>query len=411
MHRIVLLLLSIWLPTLLLGQDLSGRWIGTFTPNQEQDGKVYSYELDIKELPNHNLSVITYTKISNNFSAKAIANGMHSESTQLVSVIETKFENIQLLGNFQACLMTNYLTYNTIRGRETLEGTYISSNSKLGKDCGSGIVYLEKAVPFVKMLPKNVAGQNNKLITKNNKKIEQPENKTAPINKLVLQNTTPASTKNNIVSNIKETVVPSNSTSLQKKNRDNTSKSSKEAPPISLDNSTNVNLIEQSISKTKEENTVPTNSNSNSNSNSISTINSNSNSIDNAKSTNRSQILPYVLIGRENKLVSKITVTSPHISFDLYDNGTIDNDSIMIYDNKIQILANQRLSYKAIHFELDFNKEVTEHEIIIVAQNLGSVPPNTALMILKEGNSRKEYFITSTLQTNAMLIINYKAPN
>jgi hypothetical protein len=411
MHRIVLLLLSIWLPTLLLGQDLSGRWIGTFTPNQEQDGKVYSYELDIKELPNHNLSVITYTKISNNFSAKAIANGMHSESTQLVSVIETKFENIQLLGNFQACLMTNYLTYNTIRGRETLEGTYISSNSKLGKDCGSGIVYLEKAVPFVKMLPKNVAGQNNKLITKNNKKIEQPENKTAPINKLVLQNTTPASTKNNIVSNIKETVVPSNSTSLQKKNRDNTSKSSKEAPPISLDNSTNVNLIEQSISKTKEENTVLTNSNSNSISTINSNSNSNSNSIDNAKSTNRSQILPYVLIGRENKLVSKITVTSPHISFDLYDNGTIDNDSIMIYDNKIQILANQRLSYKAIHFELDFNKEVTEHEIIIVAQNLGSVPPNTALMILKEGNSRKEYFITSTLQTNAMLIINYKAPN
>ena len=74
MHRIVLLLLSIWLPTLLLGQDLSGKWKGTFTPNQEQDGKIYSYELDIKELPNHSLSVVTYTKISNNFSAKAIAN-------------------------------------------------------------------------------------------------------------------------------------------------------------------------------------------------------------------------------------------------------------------------------------------------------------------------------------------------
>ena len=407
MHRIVLLLLSIWLPTLLLGQDLSGRWIGTFTPNQEQDGKVYSYELDIKELPNHSLSVVTYTKISNNFSAKAIANGIHSESTQLVSVIETKFENMQLLGNFQACLMTNYLTYNTIRGRETLEGTYISSNSKLGKDCGSGIVYLEKVVPFVKMIPKNIAGQNNKLITKNNKKIEQPENKPAPINKLVLQNNPPTNTKNNIVSNIKKSVAPLNSTSLEKTNKDNIPKATKEDAPISKVNTTNANIIEQPITKIKEENTVPPNNNNNNNSNSI--INGNTN--DNAKSTNRSQILPYVLIGRENKLVSKITVTSPHISFDLYDNGTIDNDSIMIYDNKIQILANQRLSYKAIHFELDFNKEVTEHEIIIVAQNLGSVPPNTALMILKEGNSRKEYFITSTLQTNAMLIINYKAPN
>jgi len=405
MHRIVLLLLSIWLPTLLLGQDLSGKWKGSFTPNQEQDGKIYSYELDIKELPNHSLSVVTYTKISNNFSAKAIANGIHSESTQLVSVIETKFENMQLLGNFQACLMTNYLTYNTIRGRETLEGTYISSNSKLGKDCGSGSVYLEKVVPFVKMIPKNVAGQNNKSITKNNKKIEQPENKTAPINKLVLQNNPPTNIKNNIVSNIKKTVAPLNSTSLQKTNKDNIPKATKEDSPNSIVNTTNANIIEQPITKIKEENTVPPNNNSNSNSI------TNSNANDNAKSTNRNQILPYVLVGRENKLVSKITVNSSHISFDLYDNGTIDNDSIMVYDNKIQILANQRLSFKAIHFELDFNKEVTEHEIIIVAQNLGSVPPNTALMILKEGNRRKEYFITSTLQTNAMLIINYKAPN
>ena len=362
MRRIILLLLPIWLPTLLIGQDLSGKWKGSFTPNQDQDGKVFSYELEIKEFPNHSLSVITYTKISNNFSAKAIANGMHSESTQLVSVIETKFENMKLLGNFQACLMTNYLTYNTIRGRETLEGTYISSNSTLGKDCGSGIVYLEKEIPFVKLIPKNVAGQNNKSITTN-----------------------------------KKTVTTANSTSVQnsKTNQDKMPKADKEAlssipkvsnPPIAT-------IIEQPITEVKADNTIP------------------SNSIDNAKSTNRTQILPYVLVGRENKLVSKITVNSPHISFDLYDNGTIDNDSIMVYDNKNRILNNQRLSYKAIHFELDFSKEVLEHEIIIVAQNLGTVPPNTALMILKDGSARKEYFITSTLQTNAMLIINYKAPN
>jgi len=402
MHRIVLLLLSIWLPTLLLGQDLSGKWKGSFTPNQDQDGKVYSYELDIKELPNHSLSVVTYTKISNNFSAKAIANGMHSESTQLVSIIETKFENMYLLGNFQACLMTNYLTYNTIRGRETLEGTYISSNSKLGKDCGSGIVYLEKEVPFAKVMPKNVIGQNKKSIT-TTKKTAQPENKQAPINKLVSQSIPPTSAKNNIVSNSKKIVVPSNSTSLQNSitYQENKPKAVKESPlPISTINTkATTNLIEQAITNTKEENTVPP------------TSTSNNNSSDYAKPTNRTQILPYVLVGRENKLVSKITVSSPHVSFDVYDNGTIDNDSIMVYDNKIQVLTNQRLSYKAIHFELDFSKEVPEHEIIIVAQNLGSVPPNTALMILKDGNSRKEYFITSTLQTNAMLIINYKAPN
>ena len=70
MRRIVLLLLPFWLPTLLLGQNLSGKWKGVFAPNQDQDGKVYSYEVEIKELPNHTLSVVTYTKFSNNFSAK-----------------------------------------------------------------------------------------------------------------------------------------------------------------------------------------------------------------------------------------------------------------------------------------------------------------------------------------------------
>ena len=396
MHRIVLLLLPIWLPTLLLGQDLSGKWKGFFTPNQDQDGKVYSYELDIKEQPNHTLSVITYTRSSNNFSAKAIASGMHSENTQLVSIIETKFENMRLLGNFQACLMTNYLTYNTIRGKETLEGTYISSNSKMGKDCGSGTVYLEKEVPFVKLMPKNAIEQNKKSIT-TTKKTAQPENKRAPINKLVSQSILPTSAKNNIVSNNKKIVTSSNSTSLQntKTNQDNNPKIVKESPLlISTINSTaTTNLIEPPIAQVKDENAVTSNSSAN------------------AKQSNRTPILPYVLVGRENKLVKTITVNNPHISFDMYDNGTIDNDTIMVYDNKIQLLIDQRLSYKSIHFELDFNNNTPAHEIVIVAKNLGSVPPNTALMILKDGSSRKEFYITTTLQTNAMLQINYKAPN
>ena len=269
---------------------------------------------------------------------------------------------MQLLGNFQACLMTNYLTYNTIRGRETLEGTYISSNSKLGKDCGSGSVYLEKVVPFVKMIPKNIAGQNNKLIIKNNKKIEQPENKPVPINKLVLQNNPPTNTKNNIVSNIKKSVAPLNSTSLEKTNKDNIPKATKEDAPIAKVNTTNANIIEQPITKIKEEHTVPPNNNSNSISNSI--INGNTN--DNAKSTNRSQILPYVLIGRENKLVSKITVTSPHISFDLYDNGTIDNDSIMVYDNKIQNLHTVFIYF----FDIFTSKCLIAMQSVLVLMNM-----------------------------------------
>ena len=371
MRRIVLLLLPIWLPTLLIGQDLSGKWKGVFTPNQDQEGKVYNYEVEIKELPNHSLSVVTYTRFSNNFSAKASATGMHSPNTELVSIVESKFEDMRLSGNFQACLMSSYLTYNTIRGRETLEGTYISSNSKMGKDCGSGTIYLEKEIPLAQLFA--LQSKKQRPITTNTR------NKT---NELVVNNklaTTKLSEKKSV----------GTKTNLEQL-----------ANPSSANNSPTANaLIEQPKNtslQTKEE----------SNSSSTSPAN-----IENTKPSNRGQILPYVLVGRENKLVNKINVSSTHISFDMFDNGTIDNDSIMVFDNKVQILNNQRLSYKAIHFELNFSKETPEHEIIIVAQNLGTVPPNTALMVLKDGTTRKEFYITSTLQTNAMLIINYKAPN
>ena len=381
MRRIVLLLLPFWLPTLLLGQDLSGKWKGVFAPNQDQDGNVYSYELEIKELPNHTLSVVTYTKFSNNFSAKAIASGMHSENTELVSVIETKLENLKLLGNFQACLMSNYLTYNTIRGRETLEGTYISSNSKMGKDCGSGTVYLEKEVPIVKLIPKKLPAIENKV----------------QVNKQVIaKNKFPITTKNtNPIATSKASAAKPIAVAATK---------AATAASIATTPSSSPN-IKSEIAPTQTFVEIDKDAKSNNTANNI------SNSIALKEKSNDKQILPFVLIGRENKLVKNITVTSPHISFDMYDNGTIDNDTILVYDNKVLLLNDKGLSYKSVHFELDFSKEVPTHEIIIVAKNLGTVPPNTALMILKEGSNRKEYYIMTNMQTNAMLMINYKAPN
>jgi hypothetical protein len=381
MRRIVLLLLPFWLPTLLLGQDLSGKWKGVFAPNQDQDGNVYSYELEIKELHNHTLSVVTYTKFSNNFSAKAIASGMHSENTELVSVIETKFENLKLLGNFQACLMSNYLTYNTIRGRETLEGTYISSNSKMGKDCGSGTVYLEKEVPIVKLIPKKLPAIENKV----------------QVNKQVIaKNKFPITTKNT-------NPIATSKASAAKPIAEAATKAAT-AASIATTPSSSPN-IKSEIAPTQTFVEIDKDAKSNNTANNI------SNSIALKEKSNDKQILPFVLIGRENKLVKNITVTSPHISFDMYDNGTIDNDTILVYDNKVLLLNDKGLSYKSVHFELDFSKEVPTHEIIIVAKNLGTVPPNTALMILKEGSNRKEYYIMTNMQTNAMLMINYKAPN
>jgi hypothetical protein len=118
--------------------------------------------------------------------------------------------------------------------------------------------------------------------------------------------------------------------------------------------------------------------------------------------------LAWVLVGRENKLVKKIITNSKKISLDLFDNGTIDNDTIIVFDNKKLLVNKKRLSYKAIHLEFDFTENLREHEVIIVAHNMGTVPPNTALLLFKDGKVRQEYFITSTNKINAKILIVYE---
>jgi hypothetical protein len=44
----------------------------------------------------------------------------------------------------------------------------------------------------------------------------------------------------------------------------------------------------------------------------------------------------------------------------------------------------------------------------MVAENLGSIPPNTALMIVTAGAKRDEVFISSSKQKNAKVVLDLK---
>jgi len=385
MRSLVYLILAFCIPTLVLGQDLTGKWRGYFTPSNELDGKMVTYEIVIKENPDHTLTANTYSRISNNFTANALATGMHSENTQLVSIIETRFDKMKLVGNFQACLMSNFLSYRLVRGHEILEGTYTANNETLGKDCGGGKVYLEKEGLIVKEFsPKTILPKNNITAEVNSKKII-PTSIVAAKN--IEKENKPKQAKQSLV--VKEVLTKTNKTIAIPTKTTQTSSAEHNAVPI--------NLVQ---TNTVQTNTPAVNVPENSKAAVIIETNTSTNT---SASKSSGQILPWVLVGRENKLVKQVLVNSASISIDLYDNGTIDNDTIMIFDNKKLLLDNRRLSYKATHFDISFSNETNKHEIIIVAQNLGTVPPNTALMVVKDGSSRQEIYITSTLSVNAMI--------
>jgi hypothetical protein len=111
---------------------------------------------------------------------------------------------------------------------------------------------------------------------------------------------------------------------------------------------------------------------------------------------------------RENVLSKEILVDSDSLNVDFYDNGEVDGDSISIFYNDKLISFNRILSTKAVHFRvgLDTTKEI--NEISMFADNLGTIPPNTALMVVTDGKKRYEISMNSDLKQNATLRIRRK---
>lgn len=106
---------------------------------------------------------------------------------------------------------------------------------------------------------------------------------------------------------------------------------------------------------------------------------------------------------RNNSLLKTIEVENETFTVDLYDNGEIDGDSITLTYNGKTLLQHKRLTDKAISLTLDANNGKDINELVMYAENLGSIPPNTALMVVTDGNNRYEVRITSDTQKNGTI--------
>ena len=111
---------------------------------------------------------------------------------------------------------------------------------------------------------------------------------------------------------------------------------------------------------------------------------------------------------RENVVTNEIEVASDSISVDFYDNGEIDGDSISVFFNKQLLAFSQRLSSRSIHFSLKLDSTKDVQELSMYADNLGSIPPNTALMIVSDGKRQQEIRLASNLDKNATIRIRRK---
>ena len=89
------------------------------------------------------------------------------------------------------------------------------------------------------------------------------------------------------------------------------------------------------------------------------------------------------------------------IRVDLYDNGQIDNDTVSVYINDRQVISKQMITAKPITFYISLSEDKHFDKIKLIAENLGSIPPNTALMVITTTKKKYDVFLSSNYEKSA----------
>ncbi len=114
---------------------------------------------------------------------------------------------------------------------------------------------------------------------------------------------------------------------------------------------------------------------------------------------------------RLNSVLKYLQIDNQTFSVDFYDNGSVDGDSISVFFNGKLVLSNKMLSEKPLTLTLTADKDKEVNELVMYAENLGEIPPNTALMIVRDGEKRYEVRITSDNEKNGTIRFTYTPKN
>jgi len=106
---------------------------------------------------------------------------------------------------------------------------------------------------------------------------------------------------------------------------------------------------------------------------------------------------------RKSKFVMDIPLAGDSLELRFYDNAEIDGDSISLFLNQKMIFSHIRLTGKPYVVKLPIAELSESNELVMVAENLGRIPPNTSYMIAIVGEKRFEANLESTEETSALI--------
>ncbi|MEY2596268.1 MAG: hypothetical protein RI965_1540 [Bacteroidota bacterium] len=331
-----------------IAQKLSGQWIGSFTSKEDPSDAQTEYVLEI-DVNGSNITGYSYTYFpiaGKRYFVICKLKGNYEAGSKSLTITETEKIKSNTPPDFQNCLQIHSLSYFKQGNKETLEGKW--GPAEKGSNCGTGSSVFERKI-LEKIKP-----------TETVKTIEQPKQ---PVKKPVTSAPTNSTASKQATVQKKPSVTQK---TIQKKILPRNPIEQKAAPAVA-----EKNIDEKIIS------------------------------IEEPKKIRESFAPPKERISnRTYQILKTIEIEDEKITIDIYDNGQIDGDTVSIYLNDKLIVSKKRLTAKPINIQLNLDDDNDVYDIIMYAENLGSIPPNTALMIVQAKNKRYEINVTSTEQTS-----------
>jgi hypothetical protein len=105
---------------------------------------------------------------------------------------------------------------------------------------------------------------------------------------------------------------------------------------------------------------------------------------------------------RQTPVIATIPVRGTDtVTVVLYDNGEIDGDSVSLYMNNELILQHYKLTAQPKVLLVAIDKSLPVNRLVLFAENLGKLPPNTALMEVTVHGKTYELFLSTDYKKNA----------
>jgi hypothetical protein len=111
---------------------------------------------------------------------------------------------------------------------------------------------------------------------------------------------------------------------------------------------------------------------------------------------------------RTIETIQSVNYRSDSLVLTLYDNGEIDGDTVSVLMNGKVIMPMVGLTTNAVR-KVIYTKDLPDSiQIVMYAETLGSLPPNTGLLIVYDGTERYEIRFSGDLKKNAAIVFRRK---